>query len=378
VSAAARALINAVGNTVYRVDMLSRGANYSYISGNVVANAVATPTYPAIIRGIYAPFGGHGFNAAEELGATRVSFSVSFANTEANTIPATNQYQQIGILKNPQFQNTVINFSAMTGVFIGNETVVTYTTRLLQNAVSTTAGSANVTAANGNLTTQLSSGDPVILASADGTAYWYSTVNVVANDTFMTLNTVPTWGTSATKLHFAVLGSGTGKVTSLPGGNTVGLSNVSGTFTTGTLVIGTTTGARGVTNNVTRNGVIKGFSTFIPMSKFVSTSVSGSFQPNEYVYMGANVASATSIGSLHSVTANSGTLTMFLSNTIGSFSEDLSGAIRGSNSGAVATLTTKYGSEIAFGSSKVLYLENIAPVTRSNSTTDTINVILEF
>lgn len=378
IQAAARALVNAVGNTIYRIDMLSRGAGYSFISGNVVANSVAAPTYPAIIRGIYAPFGGHGYSAAEELGATRVSFSVSFANTEANTIPATNQFQQLGILKNPQFQNVVVNFTTMYGTFIGNETVVTYTTRFVSNTVSTTAGSPNVSVSNAQLTLQLSAGDPVIISAADNTAYWYSTVNNIANDTFLTLTSSPTWGSTTATLSLATLQSGTGKVTSLPGGNTVGLSNVSGSFDTGTLVIGQTTGARGVTNNVTRNAVVKGFSTFVPMFKFVATATSGTFQPNEYVYMGDNVASATSIGALHSVVANSGTLTMYLSNTVGTFSEDLTGSIRGSNSGAVAVLTTKYSPEISFGSSKVLYLENISPVTRSNNTTDTINVILEF
>src|SRR5882757_6105009 len=51
INASARALINAVGNTVYRVDMLNRGADYNYIAASVVANSVAAPLYPAIVRG---------------------------------------------------------------------------------------------------------------------------------------------------------------------------------------------------------------------------------------------------------------------------------------------------------------------------------------
>lgn len=380
INAAARALINAVGNTVYRIDMLNRGAGYSYIAANVSANAVATPTYPAIIRGIYAPFKGHGFNSYEELGATRVSFSVTFANTEANTIPATNVYQQIGILKAPLFQNVVVNFSSLTGTYLGNEQVYTYSARLLQNNISITAGSANVSVANGILTSQLASGDKIIL-NAGNTSYWYSTVNVVSNDTFMTITSTPSWSCTAAQMSLVTLGTGQGIVTSLPGGNTVGLSNVSGDFNTSTLVIGFNSGARGTINNVSRNDVIKGFSTFTGLRKMLATAVSGSFLPNEIVYMnvtGLNVNTATSSGAVHSVTANSGTLTLLLSNTVGTFIEDLSAQIKGANSGAVALVTTKYSSEILFGSSKVLYLENISPVTRSANTSDTINVILEF
>lgn len=381
INAAARALINSVGNTVYRIDMLNRGANYTYIAANVTANAVATPTYPAIIRGIYAPFAGHGANVYEELGATRVSFSVTFANTEANTIPAINQYQQLGILKSPLFQNVVINFTSMQNQFLGNEQVYTYSTRLLQNNVVVAVASANVTVANGILTSQLVAGDPILLNSSDNTAYWYTTVNVITNTSFMTITSTPAWACTTSQMSLVKLGTGSGIVTSLPGGNTVGLSNVTGDFPTATAVIGVNSGARGIVNNVSRNDVLKGFGTFIPLRKLVATAISGTFTPNEVLYMNqisANVAGATSTAAIHSVSNNAGILTFLVSNNVGTFEEDITAQIKGANSGAVATLTTKYTSEIVFGSSKVLYLENIAPVTRSNTLSDSINVILEF
>lgn len=381
INAAARALINAIGNTVSRVDMLNRGAGYSYIAATVTANAVATPTIPAIIRGIYAPFNGHGHNVYEELGATRVSFSVTFANNEANTIPATNQYQQIGILKAPLFQNVVVNFTALKGTFLGNEQVYTYSTRLLQNNVVVSAGSKNISIANGILNGQVSSGDTVVFNASDLSAYWLSTVDNITSNNVMSITSAPPWACTTAQMSLAIIGTGQGLVTSLPGGNTVGISNVTGDFGSGTLAIGLNSGARGVIANVSRNDTVKGFDTFIALRKYIASSVSGTFQPNEILYMnpaGSNVATATSTAAIHTVIANSGTLTFLVSNNVGSFTEDVSAQIKGANSGAVATLTTKYVSEIAFGSSKVLYLENIAPATRSANTSDQINVILEF
>jgi hypothetical protein len=373
--AAARALINAVGNTVYRIDMLARGENYSYISANIVVNAVAQPILNASIRGIYAPYGGHGYNVYEELGATQVAFSVVFANNEANTIPATNDYQQIGILKDPQFANVYVNFSSQVGEFVQNEQVYTYSTRLLQNNVIVTTNSTSITTTNGVFTQQLNSGDPIIL-NGNSTYFWYTTVNAVTNDNFLTVSSAAPWACSAAQVSLAVLGTGQGIVTAFPGGNTIAISNVTGFLPSNTFVIGVTSGGRGIINNVSRNDVLKDFTTFVPMTKLVGPSVSGTFQPNEIVYMGSNLVSATSTGALHSVFNNSGTLTFYLSNTVGAFTEGT--IITGANSGAVASLTTKYSPEISFGSSKILYLENINPVTRANNTSDQINIILTF
>jgi hypothetical protein len=377
INAAARAIINSVGNTVSRVDILERGAGYTFLSANVVADVVAQPTAAAVVRPIYAPFQGHGFNVYEELAATRVSFSVTFANNEANTIPATNQFQQVGILKNPQFSNVNINFSEKVGTFLSNEQVYTYSGVLLQNACSVAAGSANVTAPD-YLTSQVGSGDPIVLAADDGTAFWYTTVNVVSNATFLTIDTVPQWACTSTLMYLATLGTGEGLVTSLPGGNTIGISNCTGTFSTGEFVIGVSSGALGITNNVSRNDVLKGFNTFVAARKLVATSVSGTFQPNEIIYMGSNVQTSDTTAAVHSVANVGGTLTFLVSNNVGNFLDDVTLQIKGANSGAVATITTKYDSEIVFGSSKVLYLENIAPITRSNTTSDTVNLILEF
>jgi hypothetical protein len=380
INAVARALINAVGNTVYRVDMLVRGAGYSYLSANVIANTVAAPTYEASLRPIYAPFNGHGFNVYEELGATRVSFSVKFSNNESNTIPATNQYQQVGILKNPLFANVVINFSSMYGTFLGNEQVYTYTTRLLQNNAVIMPGSANVTITNGVLTDQISSGDSIVFTTTEN-QQWYTTVNVVSNDTFMTISSSPSWACTAAQMYLAIPGTGEGTVVNLPGSNTVELSDVTGSFSTGSLVIGLNSGAQGVTNNVSRAGVVKGFNTFIGMDKFVATQQTGTFQQNEVLYMnfgGTSVNGATSAASIFDATLDSGSWTIYTSNTVGAFSEDPTNQIKGANSGATAAITAKYQPEIQFGSSKVLYLENIAAVARSNTLTDSINIILEF
>lgn len=377
-NAHARALVNAVGNTIYRVDMLTRGSGYDYLTASITANAVAAPLQAARIRPIYGPFDGHGFDAYGELGATQVSISVTFANSESNTIPASNQYQQLGILKDPLFANVVLHFSSQVGTFLGNEQVVSYSGRLLQNNVVLVSGNLTVSSANAIFSSQLSSGDHVVFVSGDATAYWYTNINVVTNSSSMSISSPPPWACTTSQMLLATVLPGQGIVSSLPGSNSIGISNVSGDFGTGSFVIGTNSGARGVTNNVSRNDITKDFITFIPMQKTIATLVSGTFQPNEVVFMGSSVNSATSTAALHSVINNAGTLTLLTSNNVGLFTEDVSQQIKGANSGAVATITTKYSSEILFGSSKVLYLENISPVIRSGNTSDIINVILSF
>lgn len=375
INAAARALVNAVGNTVYRVDILNRGAGYTFLSATVTANAVATPTQAATVRPIYSPYGGHGFDAYGELNATRVGISVSIANNEANTIPATNVYQQVGLLKDPVFANVIINFSTLVGSFLSNEQVVTYSSRLLQNNVIITAASANVSVTAGVLASQVTSGDRVLFTT--GTQAWMTTVNVVSNNTFMTISTTPPWACTTAQMFLATILPGLGTVLSLPGANSVGLTSVTGTFPTSTTAIGLSSGAFGTVNNVTRNAVIKSFDTFVPLHKFTATLVSGTFLQNEILFMGT-ANNMTSTAAIHSVYNNSGTLTIYTSNTVGAFTESVTQQVQGANSGAIATLTAAYNAEIAFGSSKVMYLEDIAPVTRSNTTTDVISVILEF
>jgi len=107
VNCTARALVNALAsNSVYRVEIIDRGTEYTkLVSANAYADPAVGVTLPAELRPINSPPLGHGYDAAKELGANSIMFSVKISNNENDTIPATNSFKQIGILKDPIFAN---------------------------------------------------------------------------------------------------------------------------------------------------------------------------------------------------------------------------------------------------------------------------------
>ena len=124
-NAAARAVVNTTSNSIYKVEVLNRGINVLYANAYVYASPYVGVSNSAVIRVVSGPKGGHGSNVAAELFSNSVGVSVTFANTESSTIPAINQYQSIGILKNPLFANVTLqtNVSTQTGTFKVGESI---------------------------------------------------------------------------------------------------------------------------------------------------------------------------------------------------------------------------------------------------------------
>lgn len=122
-SAKARALVNtASGNSIHKVEIIQRGTNYSFATATVVGNTGGVSN-SAVLSVVIGPKGGHGSDAEYELGGRYLGFSTSFANSEANTIPTTNDYRTIGILKDPLYANVQFSLSSVVGVYGDAETV---------------------------------------------------------------------------------------------------------------------------------------------------------------------------------------------------------------------------------------------------------------
>jgi len=117
--------VNATTYALNTIDVVSPGSNYSYANVEIIAN----PTYGsnAVARAIIPPFGGHGYDAAAELGAKRMGFSVYFNNSESSSISTEVSIRQGGIIATPQkyskpaFAN--VNFNANTSVSNTNDTI---------------------------------------------------------------------------------------------------------------------------------------------------------------------------------------------------------------------------------------------------------------
>jgi hypothetical protein len=147
----ARALVNAnASNAVYLVEVLSKGSGFiAETSATVVANAVVGITSPAIVHPIMPPRGGYGADPVCELGATVTLFGCALANGEANTIPATNDYRQVGLVRNPRFANVQLTLTGSTGLYTADETVSIMEPRIVAANASCTASDLTITTHTG-------------------------------------------------------------------------------------------------------------------------------------------------------------------------------------------------------------------------------------
>ena len=168
-----------------------------------------------------------------------------------------------------------------------------------------------------------------------------------------------------------------GFVTSVSAGS-LSVANVAGIFKTDDFIIGNTSGATGIVTYVERSNVTKSFDTFVQMNKYVATPTAGTFQQDEIVYQSetGNYTDQYATAYLHSAVVNGAIIEMYLTNQVGVF--NISNNIIGYTSGAVAAVTNKYSPELVPGTGKVLFIEKLDAVTRSNTASETIKFIFEF
>jgi hypothetical protein len=112
--------INEFG-TIEKVLVLNRGYGYTNASARIVTplfgfdpTAVNSTDTEAILRPILSPVGGHASNFAQELKSKRALVYVNLTNTDNLSVPSTNQYTKIGLVKNPSFNTSNV---ALTDIF---------------------------------------------------------------------------------------------------------------------------------------------------------------------------------------------------------------------------------------------------------------------
>jgi hypothetical protein len=293
--AIARALVNtASSNSISQVEIVTRGSGYTYASARVTGNTSGT-TNTAVLGIVLGPKNGHGSDPSYELGSTSLCISTTFANSEVGTIPVTNDYRSIGLVKDPLFANVQFTVGSLTGVFSIGETV-----------------------------------------------------------------TQPTTGA-------------VGIVTEFDNINTLTLTNVSGIFLTGNSTVNPLQGgSSGATSSLVSyqiNGQAKNFNTFDQRNRFTFTPIVGSFIPDEEVYQ-TDVQLANAV--FHSNTSAN----IYLTHVRGTL--NTGNSIIGQLSGASATLVYAYPPDLVIGSGEVLYVENGSAISRSNSQSETVKIILQF
>jgi hypothetical protein len=370
INCTARALVNALaGNAVYRVEVLQPGANHRTATASVTANAIVGVSNTANLRPIMPPQGGHGFHVYTELYSHSVIISSFFNGTESGTLPDVNIFQQYGILRNPTFANVSVLLNPSVGTFAQGETVLQVIPKKINANGTVIAGNNFLSCNTAEFTTQVAIGDRIYFQTPDNISLQIATVNSITNSSTIILTSNANFGCTSVNIY-AMNVISTATVLAVPGtANTVYLTNASLKLQLfSSILLGNTSGARGILQSTTISGVAKNMTVFIEMYKYVATTVNGVFTQGEVLVQGNNSAN------LHSV-SGSGTVTLYAAGspfTVGG------GNIVGQTSGAIATPTAAYPPELSFQSGQVQYIENILPVTRQGGQVETIQLVLNY
>lgn len=155
--------------------------------------------------------------------------------------------------------------------------------------------------------------------------------------------------------------------------NTLDVTNVYGTFQAGKTITGQSTGTTANLSSLMINGVSKDFTTFDQRHRFTiwegNTINTGTFNQDEVVFQtDTQISNAV----FHSNTTSN----IYLTHIKGAI--NTGNTIIGTNSEAIVALSYHYPPDLIVGSGEVLYIENILPIERSNSQTETIKLILQF
>ena len=316
-NAEGRAIINTSTFAVDTIEMTQRGYGYSFATAQVLGNTGITGQLSAEnanVVPIISPKGGHGSDPINELNADTVGISVDFENSESDQIPAVNDFRQVSILKDPLYANVVVTIA---------------------NTL-TTGGSAGqgTSFQDGEVITQSTSG-----------------------------------------AHGIVQGRSTGTVT---------VANVYGQFLTTTnsntthrLVGETSNTSTSIASFKTNERDGSTFNTFdqrTRLSGFVNAS-SLEFQIDEQIKQDTTETT----GFIHSINTSAQSIT--LTNKLGNFNESEAGSevyFRGATSEAQGYHTSENGPDITPHTGEVIYVENITPITRDDSQTERVKLMIKF
>jgi hypothetical protein len=347
----ARAIVNAVSNSVSKVEILRNGSGYE-IATAIVDSYVGVGANNATLRPVNSPKGGHGSAPQFELGATSIMISTSFSNTEGNTIMSTNDYRTIGVIKKPLFANVSVQIQSSNGNFINGEVV--FKASPIPLGKGGTLVSTNNVYRNSNID--------------DGNIYFYTSVNAVSNSSQLILNNFsPT--TSSNVTHY-IPNVNTSAVVVQSNTTFITLNNVDNFIVTNDFVFGSSSGSYFIANTTYISDVAKGFNTFVNAYKYSGNVISGTFQEDETVYQGT-LSNANAI--FHSVVSNSTIYTTANFGTISALQ-----TLVGSNSGAIANITKSYMPELVFRSGEILYIENVSPIRRQLTQTENFKLVFNY
>jgi hypothetical protein len=389
----ARAIANsAAANSIYKVEVIAPGSGYRSANAVILVSNQVGVSATAVLRPIISPAGGHGANVFSELGANYAGISIEFAGSDGDVDPTgngiirtDNDYRQVGVLKNPRFANVRISFSAgnTVGSFVPTEDVFKYKDIQLSGTVNVSATSTTVTGNSTEFVDALEVGDSILIT--DGASNFFGNVAAIANDTQLTISSNARF--TNTEINISLLKTAAfGQISA----NSVGEIYVANVPATSTLLssrfVGRDSFATTVADDiqVSRGGSLpdlrsNSFNSFTQLTKYVGTLDNGTFAEDEFVYQDSALIFDRPEARVYAAVEGGAIDFLYVTNVKNVWQTGTSnGVATGNTSEAQFTVTAKYEGELIPDSGEVLYIENISPVSRSNTQTETIKLILEF
>ena len=133
-------IINQYG-TLIKVGFRTKGTEYKFATAEMAYPRSLTTPGTTTLRCVVSPRGGHGSNPIAELAMSRLAIITNFSG-EAATIPDSNTYTKVGLVKNPMFNDGVYvdSFDNRTSITLAeNKTSVALPNYYIQQYIKTVA-----------------------------------------------------------------------------------------------------------------------------------------------------------------------------------------------------------------------------------------------
>ena len=127
--------------TLKSIGFRTKGTEYKSAKAEVVYPRSLVTADPTTLRCVISPKGGHGHNPIIEMAMSRLAVITNFSGAQ-DTVPDSNAYTKVGLLKNPSFIDSTFptsfdNRGAIT--IAGNLTGTAYANQFVQQYIKTTA-----------------------------------------------------------------------------------------------------------------------------------------------------------------------------------------------------------------------------------------------
>lgn len=388
----ARAIVSTSAHTVTKIEVLNPGNGYKAASAELRPDDSVglNPDFIAELSPIISPTGGHGSNVKKELGGSYVGISTTFVgNTSPLTSRDDSDYRTIGILKNPLYSNTriMIDSSESIGQFLRNEEIYKIKTLInLPGNVSFSTANSTIYSDSPSINEALDVGDEILIIS--NTERFKSKVSTIIDDYTFTVSYQPTTTSENAALYYMETAY-VGKVqdSQLSYLDLIDVNPIS--IEPSDYLVGNTSAAITMVNAAANDHIIingRADDTFSGFNQL--TKLYGEFQSEvPFIFDEVITQNPSELdsprGNLYNYENNLelNRDVLYVSNVSNTFNTVIdggSGIITGLSSNAYFISQYKYNGDLVSDSGDILYIENINPIDRSSTRSETIKLILRF